>query len=62
MNQEYDMMAHKPIFPLLMKMAIPPMISMLIQSMYNFFSYSSLFIICFYWYLFNETVLFDVYY
>lgn len=35
MNQEYDMMAHKPIFPLLMKMAIPPMISMLIQSMYN---------------------------
>ena len=32
MNQEYDMMAHKPIFPLLMKMAIPPMISMLIQS------------------------------
>lgn len=35
MNQEYNMMAHKPIFPLLMKMAIPPMISMLIQSMYN---------------------------
>ncbi|WP_294581097.1 MATE family efflux transporter [uncultured Thomasclavelia sp.] len=28
-------MATKPIFPLLMKMAIPPMISMLIQSMYN---------------------------
>ena len=28
-------MASKPIFPLLMKMAIPPMISMLIQSMYN---------------------------
>lgn len=28
-------MAKKPIFPLLMKMAIPPMISMLIQSMYN---------------------------
>ena len=35
MNQEYNNMAHKPIFPLLMKMAIPPMISMLIQSMYN---------------------------
>ena len=35
MNQEYDMMAHKPIFPLLMKMAITQMISMLIQSMYN---------------------------
>lgn len=28
-------MASKPVFPLLMKMAIPPMISMLIQSMYN---------------------------
>lgn len=28
-------MGKKPIFPLLMKMAIPPMISMLIQSMYN---------------------------
>lgn len=35
MNQEYNDMASKPIFPLLMKMAIPPMISMLIQSMYN---------------------------
>lgn len=35
MNQEYNDMAKKPIFPLLMKMAIPPMISMLIQSMYN---------------------------
>lgn len=35
MNQEYNAMAHKPIFPLLMKMAIPPMISMLIQAMYN---------------------------
>lgn len=35
MNQEYNSMAAKPIFPLLMKMAIPPMISMLIQSMYN---------------------------
>lgn len=35
MNQEYNTMATKPIFPLLMKMAIPPMISMLIQSMYN---------------------------
>lgn len=28
-------MGKKPVFPLLMKMAIPPMISMLIQSMYN---------------------------
>lgn len=35
MNQEYSEMANKPVFPLLMKMAIPPMISMLIQSMYN---------------------------
>ena len=35
MNHEYNEMANKPIFPLLMKMAIPPMISMLIQSMYN---------------------------
>ncbi len=35
MNQEYNAMANKPIFPLLMKMAVPPMISMLIQSMYN---------------------------
>ena len=28
-------MAYKPIFPLLMSMAFPPMISMLIQSLYN---------------------------
>ena len=28
-------METKPVFPLLMSMAIPPMISMLIQSMYN---------------------------
>lgn len=28
-------MGYKPIFPLLMSMAIPPMISMLIQSLYN---------------------------
>ena len=35
MNQNYNSMAHQPIFPLLMKMSIPPMISMLIQSMYN---------------------------
>ncbi|WP_288156596.1 hypothetical protein [uncultured Sharpea sp.] len=31
MNQMKD----KPIFPLLMSMAFPPMISMLIQSLYN---------------------------
>lgn len=35
MTQEHNAMANKPIFPLLMKMAIPPMLSMLIQSMYN---------------------------
>ncbi|MCR1961957.1 MATE family efflux transporter [Thomasclavelia cocleata] len=35
MKQEHNTMANKPIFPLLMKMAIPPMLSMLIQSMYN---------------------------
>lgn len=35
MNQTYNEMASKPVFPLLMKMAIPPMISMLIQSLYN---------------------------
>lgn len=35
MKHEYNTMANKPIFPLLMKMAIPPMLSMLIQSMYN---------------------------
>ena len=28
-------MEYKPVFPLLMSMAIPPMISMLIQSLYN---------------------------
>ena len=28
-------MGTRPVFPLLMRMAIPPMISMLIQSMYN---------------------------
>lgn len=28
-------MGYKPIFPLLMSMAFPPMISMLIQSLYN---------------------------
>lgn len=35
MNQDNNAMANSPILPLLMKMAIPPMISMLIQSMYN---------------------------
>lgn len=28
-------MESKPVFPLLMSMAVPPMVSMLIQSMYN---------------------------
>lgn len=35
MNKTENLMGRKPIFPLLMSMAIPPMISMLIQSMYN---------------------------
>ena len=33
--REEDKMAVRPVFPLLMSMAIPPMISMLIQSLYN---------------------------
>ena len=32
---EKNPMGYKPIFPLLMSMAFPPMISMLIQSLYN---------------------------
>ena len=35
MKKTENLMGTKPIFPLLMSMAIPPMISMLIQSMYN---------------------------
>lgn len=35
MQTDYHPMSNKPIAPLLMKMAIPPMVSMLIQSMYN---------------------------
>ncbi|MFV0395751.1 MAG: MATE family efflux transporter [Coprobacillaceae bacterium] len=34
-NKELNKMIEKPVFPLLMSMAIPPMISMLIQSLYN---------------------------
>lgn len=33
--REENKMAVRPVFPLLMSMAIPPMISMLIQSLYN---------------------------
>ena len=33
--REENKMAARPVFPLLMSMAIPPMISMLIQSLYN---------------------------
>lgn len=32
---QFNKMEHKPIFPLLMTMAFPPMISMLIQALYN---------------------------
>lgn len=35
MTVSSDSMGSRPVFPLLMSMAIPPMISMLIQSMYN---------------------------
>lgn len=35
MNKTQNVMGTKPVFPLLMSMAIPPMVSMLIQSMYN---------------------------
>lgn len=35
MNKTKNIMGTKPVFPLLMSMAIPPMVSMLIQSMYN---------------------------
>lgn len=35
MKQENHIMGTKPVLPLLMSMAIPPMVSMLIQSMYN---------------------------
>ena len=35
MNKTKNVMGTKPVFPLLMSMAIPPMVSMLIQSMYN---------------------------
>ena len=38
-------MEYKPVFPLLMSMAIPPMISMLIQSLYNII-YSIFVILC----------------
>ena len=33
--EQHNKMAVKPVFPLLMSMAFPPMLSMLIQSMYN---------------------------
>ena len=35
MTEKRNPMSYKPIFPLLMTMAFPPMISMLIQSLYN---------------------------
>ena len=35
MEPRENVMGTKPVFPLLMSMSIPPMISMLIQSMYN---------------------------
>lgn len=35
MEEKENSMGTKPVFPLLMSMSIPPMISMLIQSMYN---------------------------
>lgn len=35
MEQENNIMGTKPVFPLLLTMAVPPMISMLIQSLYN---------------------------
>ncbi len=35
MEPRKNVMGTKPVFPLLMSMSIPPMISMLIQSMYN---------------------------
>ena len=33
--EQRNKMAAKPVFPLLMSMAFPPMLSMLVQSMYN---------------------------
>ena len=33
--EQRNKMATKPVFPLLMSMAFPPMLSMLVQSMYN---------------------------
>lgn len=35
MQEKQNKMANQPIFPLLMSMSLPPMISMLIQSLYN---------------------------
>ena len=35
MEEKKNPMGYKPIFPLLISMAFPPMISMLIQSLYN---------------------------
>ena len=35
MQIEQNKMGHKPILPLLLSMAFPPMLSMLIQSLYN---------------------------
>ncbi|WP_343209287.1 MATE family efflux transporter [Anaerolentibacter hominis] len=35
MNNTENPMRSRPVFPLLMSMAVPPMVSMLIQSMYN---------------------------
>ena len=35
MNQTTNIMGTKPVMPLLLSMAFPPMLSMLIQSMYN---------------------------
>ena len=35
MEPRENVMGTKPVFPLLMSMSIPPMVSMLIQAMYN---------------------------
>ena len=35
MNQSTNKMAVRPVFPLLMSMALPPMFSMLLSSLYN---------------------------
>ena len=35
MDIKYRAMGKRPIFPLLLSMSFPPMLSMLIQSMYN---------------------------